>query len=84
VSGEGDTSASRGAAPLKGAREAAPGASSVLWREAATVGAVLAVFGFCAMHFFLGERVEKSLIIGLAGGAVGSFRFVTRAVRGRR
>lgn len=84
MSGEGDTSTSREAPPPDGARKAAPSASSVLWREAATVGVVLAAFGFCAMHFFLGERVEKSLIIGLAGGAVGSFRFVTRAVRGRR
>jgi hypothetical protein len=82
VSGNGDTDTRE--APRDGAREAARAPSNVLWREAATVGAVLAVFGFCAMHFFLGERVEKSLIIGLAGGAVGSFRFVTRAVRGRR
>ncbi len=53
-------------------------------REAAIVAIVLAVFGFCAMFFFLGERLEKSLIIGLAGGAVGSFRYITRSIRGRR
>ncbi len=84
MSTDGDTSASREAAPPDGARVASRGTSSVLWREAATVGVVLAAFGFCAMFFFLRERLEKSLIIGLAGGAVGSFRFVTRAVRGRR
>lgn len=81
---KGETGTPHEATPLGEPRKVGPTGASVLWREAATVGAVLGLFGFCAMYFVFGERLEKSLIIGLAGGAVGSFRFVTRAVRGKR
>lgn len=53
-------------------------------KEAIVVGAVLATFGFCGMYFFLREPLEKSLFIGLVGGAIGAFRFTMRAMIKRR
>ena len=62
----------------------APPPPSPFQKEAIVVGAVLATFGFCGMYFFLREPLEKSLFIGLVGGAIGAFRFTMRAMIKRR
>jgi hypothetical protein len=62
----------------------APPPASPFQKEAIVVGAVLAAFGFCGMYFFLREPLEKSLFIGLVGGAIGAFRFTMRAMIKRR
>lgn len=60
------------------------GTSRTLPKEAAIVAGVLFAFGFCGMYFFLRESLEKSLFIGLTGGAIGTFRFMMRAMIKRR
>lgn len=53
-------------------------------KQAAIVALVLFAFAFCGMHFALGEPVEKSLAFALVGAAVGTMRFVFRAILKRR
>jgi hypothetical protein len=66
----------------QGLKVATPG--SPLQKEAIVVAVVLFAFGFCGMYFFLREPFEKSLFIGLVGGAIGAFRFTMRAMIKRR
>lgn len=49
-------------------------------REALIVAAVLFAFGFLGMYVFLHEPLQKSLVVGLMGSAVGSFRFALRKI----
>lgn len=72
------------ASAVKVAPPQLPPPASPFQKEAIVVAAVLATFGFCGMYFFLREPFEKSLFIGLVGGAIGAFRFTMRAMIKRR
>ena len=55
-----------------------------LQKEVAIIAGVIFAFGFCGMYFFLREPFEKSLVVGLIGGAIGTFRYAMRAMMRRR